>query len=207
MRKLALLFLLFAFFLLMGQAQAGPGFVGGDLENNAIRLEQNIGEDLGSLGSRPLPQLRKDAQQALARKDPKAALNPLAAIVAANPKDAGAWLSYSRAAIDAAGYDETLKENATAAAFLAYKRASGKAEQAVALAWLGEVFVRRSMWRPAIDAYRASLDRADIAQVRNIYEDLREKHGFRILNYKVDNESASPRVCFQFFRASRSSHR
>jgi alpha-2-macroglobulin len=54
------------------------------------------------------------------------------------------------------------------------------------------------MWRPAIDAYRASLDRADIAQVRNIYEDLREKHGFRILNYKVDNESASPRVCFQF---------
>jgi alpha-2-macroglobulin len=98
MRKLALLFLLFAFFLLMGQAQAGPGFVSGDLANNAIRLEQNIGEDLGSLGSRPLPQLRKDAQQALARKDPKAALNPLAAIVAANPKDAGAWLSYSRGA-------------------------------------------------------------------------------------------------------------
>jgi alpha-2-macroglobulin len=86
-----------------GPGAAGPGFVSGDLENNAIRLEQNIGEDLGSLGSRPLPQLRKDAQQALARKDPKAALNPLAAIVAANPKDAGAWLSYSRAAIDAAG--------------------------------------------------------------------------------------------------------
>jgi alpha-2-macroglobulin len=81
---------------------------------------------------------------------------------------------------------------------LLFSPINGKAEQAVALAWLGEVFVRRSMWRPAIDAYRASLDRADIAQVRNIYEDLREKHGFRILNYKVDNESASPRVCFQF---------
>jgi alpha-2-macroglobulin len=80
---------------------------------------------------------------------------------------------------------------------LLFSPINGKAEQAVALAWLGEVFVRRSMWRPAIDAYRASLDRADIAQVRNIYEDLREKHGFRILNYKVDNESASPRVCFQ----------
>ena len=42
MRKLALLFLLFAFFLLMGQAQAGPGFVSGDLKNNAIRLEQKV---------------------------------------------------------------------------------------------------------------------------------------------------------------------
>jgi len=34
--------------------------------------------------------------------------------------------------------------------------------------------------------------------VRNVYEDLREKHGFRILDYKIDNESASPRACFQF---------
>ena len=198
MRKLALLFLVFALLLLMGQVKASPNFVSGNLENDAFRLEHDIGEDLGSLGSRPLPQLRKDAQQALARKDPKAALGPLAAIIAANPKDAGAWLSYSQAAIDAAGYDETLKENATAAAYLAYKRGGAKTEQAVALAWLGEVFARRSMWRPALDAYRASLDLSDIAQVRNIYEDLREKHGFRILNYKADNESATPRVCFQF---------
>ena len=27
---------------------------------------------------------------------------------------------------------------------------------------------------------------------------MREKHGFRILDYKIDNESASPRACFQF---------
>ena len=30
------------------------------------------------------------------------------------------------------------------------------------------------------------------------YEDLREKHGFRIVDYKVDNESSQPRVCFNF---------
>ena len=34
--------------------------------------------------------------------------------------------------------------------------------------------------------------------MRAAYEDMREKHGFRILDYKVDNESATPRVCFNF---------
>jgi alpha-2-macroglobulin len=188
MRKLALLFLLFAFFLLTGQAGAGKKFVSGDLETDAVRLEQNIGKDWGPPSGRLPSQLSKG----------EAALNRQAAIVAANPKDSGAWLFFSRLAIDAAGDDETLKENATAAAYLAYKKASAKADKAAALAWLGQLYVRRSMWRPALDAYRASLDLADNAQVRNIYEDLREKHGFRVLNYRVDNESASPRACFQF---------
>jgi alpha-2-macroglobulin len=188
MRKLALFFFLFAFFLLTGQTRAGQKYVSGDLENNAVRLEQNIGNDWGPPSGRPPSQLSKG----------EAVLNRQAAIVAAHPKDSSAWLVFSRLAIDAAGDDETLKENATAAAYLAYKKASAKADKAAALAWLGEVYVRRSMWRPALDAYRASLDLADIAQLRNIYEDLREKHGFRILNYKVDNESASPRACFQF---------
>ena len=34
--------------------------------------------------------------------------------------------------------------------------------------------------------------------MRKIYEAMREKHGFRIVDYKVDNESTSPRVCFNF---------
>jgi hypothetical protein len=181
----------------MGLAQARQNFVSEELENDAIRLEQNIGKDLDGLATRPLPQLLKDAQQAIARKDLKAALKLTAAIVAANPKDSGAWIAYARAAI-AAGDDDELRETGTAAAYLAYERASAKPEQAVALAWLGEIYAKRSMWRPSLDAYRASLDVAEIAEVRNVYEDLREKHGFRILDYKIDNESASPRACFQF---------
>ena len=34
--------------------------------------------------------------------------------------------------------------------------------------------------------------------MRKTYEELREKRGFRITNYKVDSDSASPRVCFNF---------
>jgi hypothetical protein len=197
MRKLAPLALGLAFLLWMGSAQARQSFVSEELENDAIRLEQNTGKDLGVLGTRPLSQLRKDAQQAIARKDFKAALNLSAAIVAANPKDAGAWLTYSRAAI-ATGDEDEFRSAGTAAAYIAYEKAGSKPEQAAALAWLGEIFAKRGMWRPALDAYRASLDLADLAQVRNIYTDMREKHGFRILDYKIDNESASPRACFQF---------
>ena len=108
MRKSAPLTLGLAFLLWMGQAHARPSFVSDELESDATRLEQNIGEDLGALASRPLPQLRKDLAQALGRKDSKgdntsnnlvfnpqalgskdskAALKLSAAIVAANPKD------------------------------------------------------------------------------------------------------------------------
>ena len=198
MRKSAPLILGLAFLLWIGPAQARQSFVSEELENDAIRLEQNIGKDLGALTTRSLPQLRKDAQQAVARRDLKAALNLFAAIVAANPKDSGAWIAYSRAALAAAGDDDSLQETGTAAAYIAYEHAGAKPEQAVALAWLGEILAKRGMWRPALDAYRASLDLAEIAQVRNIYTDMREKHGFRILDYKIDNESASPRACFQF---------
>jgi uncharacterized protein YfaS (alpha-2-macroglobulin family) len=198
MCKSALLSLTFALFLWIGQAHARPSFVSEELENDAIRLEQNIAQDLGGLAARPLALLRKDAQQALARKDFKATLKLLAAIVAANPKDVGAWLSYSRAAIAASGDDEDLQKMGTAGAYAAYRHASTKPELAAALAWLGEIFAKRDMWRPSLDAYHASLDLAENAAVRSVFEDIREKHGFRILDYKVDNESVSPRVCFQF---------
>ncbi len=184
--------------LWMGQAQARQSFVSEELESDATRLERSIGEDLGALGTRPLPQLRKDAGQALAHKDFKAALKLSAAIVAANPKDSGTWLAYSRAAIAAGDEDNELRATGMTAAFIAYERASTKPAQAAALAWLGEIYAKGGLWRPALDAYRASLDLAEVAQTRNIYTDIREKHGFRILDYKIDNESASPRACFQF---------
>jgi uncharacterized protein YfaS (alpha-2-macroglobulin family) len=197
MRKLILLIWGLIFLLWAGAAQARQSFVSEELESDATRLEQNIGQDLGPLASRPLASLRKDLAQATARKDFKSALKLAAAIAAANPKDSGAWIAYSRAAI-AVPDDDELQATGTAAAYIAYERAGSKLEQAVALAWLGEIFAKRNMWRPALDAYRASLDLAEITQVRNIYADMREKHGFRILDYKIDNESASPRACFQF---------
>jgi uncharacterized protein YfaS (alpha-2-macroglobulin family) len=198
MRKSIRLVLGMALFFWAVPAHVQKSFVTDELTSDATRLEQNVGKDLGTLPTQPLAKLRKDADQVLARKDFKTAAKYLAAIVAATPKDAGAWLNYSRAAIAAGDDDHDLQQTGTAAAYIAYQYASGKPQRALALSWLGEIYAKRSMWRPSLDAYRASLDLAEIPLVRNIYEDLREKHGFRIVDYKIDNESASPRACFQF---------
>ena len=63
---------------------------------------------------------------------------------------------------------------------------------------LSDLLARHELWRPALDALKASLDRRDAIDVRKTYEAMRAEHGFRILDYKVDNESTSPRVCFNF---------
>src|SRR5271163_278794 len=66
MRKSAPLILGLAFLLWTGLAQARPSFVSEELESDATRLEQNIGQDLDVLAppSSPLPQLRKDTAAA-----------------------------------------------------------------------------------------------------------------------------------------------
>ena len=63
---------------------------------------------------------------------------------------------------------------------------------------LHEALKRRSYWRPAIDALKASLTLVDDAQVRETYDALVAEHGFRIVEYKVDADSAQPRLCIQF---------
>src|SRR4030081_4103076 len=56
----------------------------------------------------------------------------------------------------------------------------------------------RKLWRPALDALRLSLDLREVAEVRGQYEKMRDEYGFRLLDYTVDSDSASPRACFQF---------
>src|SRR5246500_1254411 len=57
---------------------------------------------------------------------------------------------------------------------------------------------QRKLWRPALDALRLSLEGREVAEVRGQYEKLRDEHGFRLVDYTVDSDSASPRACFQF---------
>src|SRR5208282_5096706 len=112
------------------------------------------------------------------------------------------WISFARASLTASlqkGDDaETLKGEAQAAAFLAYRHARGKPDEASALAMIGVIFTGSEAWRDALNAFRASLDAEPSPTVQKTYDDLREKYGFRVLDYKIDNESQSPRACFNF---------
>ena len=91
-----------------------------------------------------------------------------------------------------------LLERASTAAYIAYQRAGNQAEEADALAVLGRAFSERKLWRPALDALRLSLELREVADIRGQYEKMRDEHGFRLLDYTVDSDGATPRACFQF---------
>jgi uncharacterized protein YfaS (alpha-2-macroglobulin family) len=195
----------FASALAAGAAEMKP-FAREDMASDVVRLAEDFRKETVKIGAnvkgRANSQLLKDAAADIAAAQFKDAAALLGAVVAAAPKDEAGWLAYARLGgpADDAKADERalIVARATTAAYAAYQTARSPAQQAEALAVLGGLEVRIESWRIALDAYRASLDRKDNPDVQAIYADLREKHGFRIVDYKVDNEAANPRVCFNF---------
>jgi alpha-2-macroglobulin len=180
---------------------ANKPFQNSDLSQSAIKLEAQIKADAGA-STESVAQLRQDADAAFAKNDFRTGMEVLGQIVAAAPNDATTWLRLSRAIVEIqpANDDERaqLLERAAAAAYIAYQRTGDRNEEADSLAQLGAVLTQRQMWRPALDALRLSLELREVADVRAQYEHLREQHGFRVLDYTIDADTASPRACFQF---------
>jgi uncharacterized protein YfaS (alpha-2-macroglobulin family) len=172
-----------------------------DLAESAIRLEGQIKADAGPV-AKPLATLRREADAAFARNDQRAGMQLLGQIVAIAPTDTGNWLRLARTILQIRPADAreraTLLERASTAAYVAYQRTGNAGEEAEALVILGRSFAERTLWRPALDALRLSLELREVADVRAQYEKMRDDHGFRLIDYSVDSDSASPRVCFQF---------
>jgi uncharacterized protein YfaS (alpha-2-macroglobulin family) len=200
---IALLSILFLAFGAVAQTPQKT-FNDDSLASDFTRLEERLKKENASVSpQKQAAELARDATQLVARGRHKDALRPLAAAIVASPRDPVLWLSYSRAAfsagINANGSDSyQLREDATAAAYGSYLRASARNDEASALAYLGDMYVKREMWRPALNAYRASLERNNAPAVRAAYEPVLAEHGFHVLTEKIDSDSASPRACFPF---------
>lgn len=172
-----------------------------DLDDAAIRLEAQIKTDSGQV-TKPVAQLRREMDEAFKKNDFRTGLQLLGQIVSVEPDDATSWLRLARsvAQIRPANAKERtlLLERSATAGYIAYERSDNPAEQAEALQIIGNSFAERRVWRPALDALRNALELREVAAVRAQYEKLREEHGFRLLDYTVDADGASPRACFQF---------
>jgi uncharacterized protein YfaS (alpha-2-macroglobulin family) len=172
-----------------------------DLAEAAIRLEGQIKADAGPV-AKPLATLRRDADAAFARNDQRLGMQLLGQIVAVAPADTANWLRLAKTILQIRPADSreraTLLERAATAAYVAYQRTGNAGEEAEALVILGRSFAERTLWRPALDTLRLSLDLREVADVRAQYEKMRDDHGFRLIDYSVDSDSATPRVCFQF---------
>jgi hypothetical protein len=180
---------------------ADKPFQNKELADGAITLEAQIKSDAGT-PTKPVVQIRRDADAAFARNDFRAGMALLGQIVAAAPNDGATWLRLARSIMQIRAADDKertlLLERASTAAYIAYQRTTSRTEEADSLALLGNVLSQREVWRPALDALRLSLELREVADVRGQYERLREQRGFRVLDYSVDADTASPRACFQF---------
>jgi alpha-2-macroglobulin len=190
--------------LALGMASAlaaDKAFRRDDLADAAIKLEAQIKSEAGPV-SKSSAALRNDADAAFRRNDFRNGLQILSQIAATAPEDSANWLRLARSIFQikpANSAEQTFfLERASSAAYLAYQRAANPQDEADALGVLGRAMSDRKLWRPALDALRMSLDLREVADVRGQYEKLRNEYGFRLLDYTVDSDSASPRACFQF---------
>src|ERR1700722_4149681 len=202
----AALFALFSLLYVPAVSAAAPDklFQRDDLADAAIRLEGQIKQDAGTI-AKPMATLEREANDAFGRSDYRAGMQALGQAVTLAPQNAANWLRLARAIrqIWPTSVEErtALIERAAAAGYIAYQRASDRNEMADALVVISGTFADRNIWRPALDALRYSLELREVAQVRADYEHMRDEHGFRMLDYTVDADSAAPRACFQFSEA------
>jgi alpha-2-macroglobulin len=186
---------------LVSAAAADKAFKRDDLADSAIKLEAQIKSEAGPVAKTGAT-LRTDADAAFKRFDFRTGLQILGQIAATTPEDSGNWLKLARTIFQIRPSNSSeqtfLLERASTAAYIAYQRAGNAGEEADALGVLGRALSDRKLWRPALDALRMSLDMREVADVRGQYEKMRDEHGFRLLDYTVDSDGATPRACFQF---------
>lgn len=190
--------------LALGLTAAGAAekaFKRDDLADSAIKLEAQIRKEAGPV-AKSSAMLRADADAAFRRSDFRSGLQILGQIASTSPEDGANWLRLAKTIFQVRSTTSSeqtfLLERASTAAYIAYQRAGNQAEEADALAVIGRAMSDRKLWRPALDSLRLSLDLREVAEVRGQYEKMRTEHGFRLLDYTVDSDGASPRACFQF---------
>ena len=154
-------------------------------------------------GKQTAVQLKQAALKALSDgNDVRGASRTFATAVVTDAKDSEAWTGLARALLaigaDTGSERYELPVHAAGAAYIAYQRGGNPVQKAAALAVLAEALKRRSMWRPAIDALKASVVLVDAPEVRQSLDKLYAEYGFRIVDYKVDADATEPRLCINF---------
>ncbi|BAT60416.1 hypothetical protein GJW-30_1_02957 [Variibacter gotjawalensis] len=175
-----------------------------DLADAAIKLEAEIKREAGAV-AKPVATLRREIDIAIERGETGTALQALSQIISVEPNEAAHWLRLARTILRVVPSEPrertTLLERASTAAYIAYQRAGNNAEEAASLGVLSQAFTERRLWRPALDTLRIALQARESSDARARYENMRSEHGFRLLDYSVDSDAASPRICFQFSEA------
>ncbi|MGE0238343.1 MAG: alpha-2-macroglobulin [Parvibaculaceae bacterium] len=157
---------------------------------------------LGKTLKKTLPELQQELDAATAQGNNRTAAVVVEQMLALESNDQANWQKLADFLLTAEpfnsqdGYELPFK--ALGAAVRAYQLAGADDLKAAALNGIAQALVKREDWRPALNAYRASLELVENADIRKTYEELRKTHGFRITDYTVESDAPQPRLCFQF---------
>ncbi len=183
---------------------AAKNFQDSYLDDASIKLQADLKDEAGAV-EKPVAVLKKEAEAILKAGDVDGAASLYTQIVTAAPKDSQAWrrLADLWLAIPKSEEDDGTEVaeryiNATTAAYIAYRAAATPQAEADGLAMLANAYGKRGDWRPALNALALALKLNETPELKQTYASLREQHGFRVSNYTVDSDAASPRACFQF---------
>ncbi|HTV70388.1 MAG TPA: alpha-2-macroglobulin family protein [Rhizobiaceae bacterium] len=172
------------------------------LPDEARLYRASLNADKIAVGEVGLATLISNAEQALRMNDPRSAMNNFLAAVVISPDDSALWAALSRAIIATTAANGTegaaFQRDATSSAWVAYQTSRTAAHRADALHAMAQGLDRRDLYRPAINAYLASLALVPSAEIQAELDDLRARKGFRVVEHTVDSDSASPRVCAVF---------
>lgn len=137
-------------------------------------------------------------------ENPHASRRYYEAALSLQPAKATLWLELAKT-IKTLAFDKTERRqrsgfyrDGSGAAFNAFYFSDDEKIKAEALAVLGHFLRARSYWRPALNAFKASLDMVADEDVASVYKTLRAEKGFRITNYKINSDLKQPRLCIQF---------
>src|SRR5690606_3003392 len=113
--------------------------------------------------------------------DPRAAIGSYRSALAIEPGDVDLWLALADAQFQIAPQNDSERAEAnrdgTSAALSAYDIARSTGLRAKALSTIGLALDRRDLYRPAMQAYEASLALVDDDTVRAAAQDLRTRKG------------------------------
>ena len=163
--------------------------------------ERTIGRYSGG-ASRGVTNLMRIAEASIAAGDMKGAVRNFAIAAAAAPERSDLWAELSRVSLAYTPKDSNLRRSllsvSVSSAINAYQTSRSLSTRADSLAVLAEAFTGVKNWRPALSAYRASLELVEVPALRAAYDELRATRGFRVVDNTVDSDSETPRVCVQF---------
>jgi len=196
-----LLTALVLFGLLVAPARAAAPF---PVDNYAYAAD-NYRDTIAKIGKtlkKTLPELQQELDAATAQGNNRNAAVVVEQMLALNLNDQATWQKLADLLLIAQPFNSQdgyeLPYKALGASVRAYQLASTNDQKASALNDIAQSLVKREDWRPALNAYRASLELIENAEIRQAYEELRKTHGFRITDYTVESDAPQPRLCFQF---------